>query len=165
MKVEDSGLIRGFQASMSDADKLCISHLLFADDTMVMCDADPEQLMYLRLVMTRFEATTGLRVNMAKSEIVPVGEVENIRVLADILSCRIGSLPMSYLGMPLGSASKSISIWNPIIEKMERRLAGWKRLYLSKDGRLTLLKNTLSSLPTFYLSLFTIPCSVAKRIE
>ena len=165
MKVEDNGLIRGFLASRSDVDELCISHLLFADDTMVMCDADPEQLMYLKLVMTCFKATTGLRVNMAKSEIVPVGEVVNIWVLVDILCCRIGSLPMSYLGMPLGSAFKSTSIWNPIIEKMECRLAGWKRLYLSKGDCLTLLKSTFSSLPTFYLSLFTIPCSVAKRIE
>jgi hypothetical protein len=92
-------------------------------------------------------------------------DIENLRVLADILCCRIGCLPMSYLGMPLGSTFKSTSIWNPMIEKMERRLAGWKRLYLSKGGRLTLLKSTLSSLPTFYLSFFTIPCNVAKRIE
>jgi hypothetical protein len=163
--VEDSGLIRGFQASRSGVAGLSISHLLFVDDTMIMCDADPVQLMYLRLAMTCFEASTGLNVNLAKSEIVPVGDVENLRVLADILCCCIGSLSMSYLGMPLGSTFKSTLIWNPIIEKMERRLAGWKRLYLSKGGRLTLLKSTLSSLPTFYLSLFTIPCSVAKRIE
>jgi hypothetical protein len=164
-KVEDSGLIRGFQASRSGVPGLSISHILFADDTMIMCDADPVQLMYLRLAMTCFEASTGLRVNLGKSEIVPVGDVVNLRVLADILCCRIGSLPMNYLGMPLGSTFKSTLIWNPIIEKMERRLAGWKRLYLSTGGRLTLLKSTLSSLPTFYLSLFTIPCSIAKRIE
>uniref|UniRef100_A0A2N9I206 Reverse transcriptase zinc-binding domain-containing protein n=1 Tax=Fagus sylvatica TaxID=28930 RepID=A0A2N9I206_FAGSY len=48
---------------------------------------------------------------------------------------------------------------------MERKLAGWKKLYLSKGGRLTLLKSTLSSLPTYFLSLFTIPVSVANRIE
>jgi hypothetical protein len=40
-----------------------------------------------------------------------------------------------------------------------------KRLYLSKGGRLTLIKSTLSNLPTYYLSLFPIPASVAKRIE
>ena len=164
-KVEASGLIRGFQATRRGGEGLYISHLLFADDTMVMCDADAVQLMYLRLSMTCFEATIGLKVNLAKSEIVPVGDVENLQVLADILCCRISSLPMSYLGMPLGSSFKSTLIWNPIIKKIERRLAGWKRLYLSKGGRLTLLKSTLSSLPTFYLSLFTIPCSVAKRIE
>jgi hypothetical protein len=102
---------------------------------------------------------------MRKSELIPVGDVPNISVLGDIMYCRIGSLPMTYLGMPLGSSFKSKDIWNSILEKMERRLAGWKSLYLSKGGRLTLLKSTLSSLPTYYLSLFTIHVSVANRIE
>ena len=57
------------------------------------------------------------------------------------------------------------SIWNPILEKMERRLEGWKHLYLSKGGRVTLIKSTLSNLPTYFLSLFPIPASVANRIE
>uniref|UniRef100_A0A2N9EU99 ubiquitinyl hydrolase 1 n=1 Tax=Fagus sylvatica TaxID=28930 RepID=A0A2N9EU99_FAGSY len=117
------------------------------------------------LVLTFFEAVTGLRVNLRKSEMVPVGDVPNLRALADIMGCRIGSLPMSYLGMPLGANFKSKTVWNSILEKMECKLAGWKSLYLSKGGRLMLLKSTLSSLPTYYLSLFTIPVSVANRIE
>ena len=72
---------------------------------------------------------------------------------------------MSYLGMPLRVHYKDSSIWNPIIERMEKRLVGWKQLYLSKWGRLTLLKSTLSSLLTYYLSLFTIPQHVADRLE
>ena len=48
---------------------------------------------------------------------------------------------------------------------MEKKLSGWKWLYLSKGGRLTLLKSTLSSLPTYYLSLFTIPQHIADRLE
>ena len=67
--------------------------------------------------------------------------------------------------MPLGAHYKDSSIWNLIIEKMEKRLFGWKRLYLSKGGRLTFLKSTLSSLPTYFLSSFTIPQAVAARIE
>ena len=96
---------------------------------------------------------------------VPIGEVVNLPVLADILCCNIGSLPMSYLGMPLGLSYKSTAIWNPIIEKMEQRLAGWQRIYLSKGGKLTLFKSTLSSLPTYFLSLFTIPISVAQQLK
>ena len=46
-----------------------------------------------------------------------------------------------------------------------KNLAGWKRLYLSKGGRLTLIKSTLSNLPTYLLSLFPIPADIAYRIE
>jgi hypothetical protein len=72
---------------------------------------------------------------------------------------------MKYLGLPLGAKFKESTIWNPIIEKMERHLAGWKRLYLSKGGKVTLIKSTLSNLPTYFLSLFLIPSEVAKRLE
>jgi hypothetical protein len=48
---------------------------------------------------------------------------------------------------------------------MARRLAPWKRMYLSNGGRVALIKSTLSNLPTYLLSLFPIPTDVAKRIE
>ena len=85
--------------------------------------------------------------------------------MATILRCRVGSLPMKYLGMPLGTPYKIASVWNPILERMEKKLSGWKRLYLSKGGRHTLLKSTLSSLPTYYLSLFVISVVVVDRLE
>ena len=81
---------------------------------------------------------------------IPIGEVNNVHALAKILGCRVGALPMTYLGMPLGESHKSPSIWNPILEKIERKFARWKKLYLSKGGRLTFLKSTLSSLPTYF---------------
>jgi len=142
-----------------------ISHLLFANDTILLCDASREQLLSIRLDLSCFQAFTRLKVNVGKSEIVPVGEVGNIGVLANILHYRVGSLPMKYLGMPLGTPYKIASIWNPILEKMEKKLSDWKHLYLSKRGRLTLLKSNLSSLPTYYLSLFTIPVAMADRLE
>ena len=91
--------------------------------------------------------------------------MHNIDLLLTALGCKQGTLPMKYLGLPLGAKFKDKTIWNPILEKMERRLAGWKRLYLSKGGRVTLIKSTLSNLPTDFLSLFPIPTAVANRIE
>ena len=40
-----------------------------------------------------------------------------------------------------------------------------ERLYLSKGGQITLLKSTLSSVPTFYLYLFPVLVSVATHVE
>ena len=72
---------------------------------------------------------------------------------------------MKYLGLPLGANVRARSIWNPIIEKVERRLASWKRLYLSKGGKVTHIKSTLSNLPTYFLSLFPIPVEDGNHIE
>jgi hypothetical protein len=72
----------------------------------------------------------GLKINLSKSEILPIDDVGDVEVLASILGCRVASLPMTYSGLPLGSAYKASTIWNGIIEKMEHRLTGWKRLYL-----------------------------------
>ena len=75
-------------------------------------------------MLSCFQAFTSLKVNVGKSEIVPVGEVNNLDALANILQCRVGSLLMKYLGMPLGISFKTTSIWNPILEKMEKKLSG-----------------------------------------
>ena len=88
--------------------------------------ASKEQLLYIRMVLIFFEAITSLKVNVGKSEIVPVGEVGNLDALAHILCCKVGCLPMSYLGMPLGAHFKDASIWNPILEIVEKKLFGWK---------------------------------------
>jgi hypothetical protein len=102
-----------------------ISHLLFADDTIVFCDAVPKQVMHIRKVLSCFEAVTGLKVNLNKSEMVPVGVVDSMSSLANLLCCCIGALPMLYLGIPLGAPYKGLSVWNSVLEKIERRLASW----------------------------------------
>jgi len=112
-----------------------------------------------------FEAISGLKINLAQSVLVHEGNVDNVVELADILSCKTSSPPLKYLGMPIGAFYKAKSIWDGIVEKMERRLASSKMMYLSKGSKVTLIKSSLSNLPTYYLSLFPIPVCVANRIE
>ncbi|XP_059671156.1 uncharacterized protein LOC132316700 [Cornus florida] len=111
-----------------------------------------------------FQVVSGLKVNVSKSVLVPVGDVPQIEVFAQILGCRTGSFPISYLGLPLGAPSRCVGSWDPIVDRFERRLAGWKKQYLSKGGRVTLIKSTLSSLPTYFISFFQIPSLVAERL-
>ncbi|CAB4278922.1 unnamed protein product [Prunus armeniaca] len=77
----------------------------------------------------------------------------------------MGSWLLIYLGLPLGGNPRSLPFWVTVIERVERRLEGWSKALLSQGGRLTLIQAVLSSLPTYYLSLFRIPASVAKRLE
>ena len=46
----------------------------------------------------------GLKVNVRKSEMVSIKEASNVHALVEILSYRVGTLPISYLGMPLGAS-------------------------------------------------------------
>ena len=62
---------------------------------------------------------SGLHINLAKFELVLVGEVLNMGELVALLGCRQSSLPMTYLGLPLGAKFKDRAIWNPILEKIE----------------------------------------------
>ena len=77
-----------------------VSHLLFADDTLVFCEASEDQMVYLSWLLMWFEAISGLRINLDKSEILPVGRVENLEALALEVGCKVGRLPSSYLGIP-----------------------------------------------------------------
>jgi len=154
------GLLEGFKVGNA-----AFSHLLFADDTLIFCSAHSSQLRHLQGLFLLFEAASGLKFNLAKSNLIPVGNVDQVSMLADILGCGIASLPAKYLGLPLEASYKSTLIWDGVIEKIEHRLASWKRLYLSKGGRVTLIKSTLANVPTYFLSLFPIPMSVASCIE
>ena len=77
-----------------DLSHVSISHILYADDTILFCDAHPEQLLYIRMVLTCFKAVTGLKVNMTKSEMVLIGEITGLSALVDLLYCHIGSLSL-----------------------------------------------------------------------
>jgi len=63
----------------------------------------------------------------------------------------IRSLPINYLG--LGKISKSL--WVSLIDKVQRRLAGWKGRLLSLGGRITMINAVLSAILTYFLSFFS----------
>ena len=66
-KTEECNLIRGFHVGDVNVVGVRISHLLFADDTILFCDASREQLLSIRLVLSCFQTFTGLKVNIGKS--------------------------------------------------------------------------------------------------
>ncbi|RVW71573.1 putative ribonuclease H protein [Vitis vinifera] len=91
--------------------------------------------------------------------------VEGVHEMAAEIGCRVGQLSAVYLGLPLGASNRASSAWDGMEEKVRRRLALWKRQYLSKGGRITLIKSMLVSIPLYQMSLFRMPKSVARRLE
>jgi hypothetical protein len=74
----------------------------------------------LRALVLCFEVVSGLKVNLTKSELAPV---DNVDRSASILGCGVFPMPLKYLGLPLGASYNAKSIWNEVVEKIERQLA------------------------------------------
>lgn len=113
-----------------------------------------------------FQLAFGLQVNFHKSEILGINTLENwLRKAARSLHSKVGSFPLTYLGLPLGSNISRLTAWDPLIERTGRKLASWKGKLLSTGGRLTLIKSSLSNLPIYFMSLYTIiPQGVIDKI-
>ena len=55
-----------------------------------------------------FEALSGLKINLEKSELILVGEVPNMEELVGILGCRVGTILTVCLGFFLGAPSSLV---------------------------------------------------------
>ncbi|GJZ25898.1 RNA-directed DNA polymerase, eukaryota, reverse transcriptase zinc-binding domain protein [Tanacetum coccineum] len=90
---------------------------------------------------------------------------EEVSIMATSTGCAPGSLPFTYLGLPIGSNMNLISNWQPLIDRFQSRLSSWKANMLSIGGRLTLIKAVLGSLGIYYLSIFKAPELILKALE
>eukprot|EP00268_Persea_americana_P008169 TRINITY_DN13144_c0_g1_i12.p1 TRINITY_DN13144_c0_g1~~TRINITY_DN13144_c0_g1_i12.p1 ORF type:complete len:489 (+),score=85.97 TRINITY_DN13144_c0_g1_i12:613-2079(+) len=159
----NANLFEGFRPANTILE---ISHLQFADDTLLFCNADEDQLRNVKAILFYFEAVSGLRVNFFKSELIGIKVNEDhLNRLANIFGCKAVTLPSTYLGLPLCGGTSTNSLWSPVLERMEKKLSLWKAKYLSLGGRVTLIKAALTNLPIYFMSLFKCPMEVMNRIE
>ena len=82
-----------------------------------------------------------------------------------MFNCSMGEWPIKYLGVPVSGSRLHISDWRPLVEKIDKRLDGWKGGTLSLGGRITLLNACLSSMPLYSMSMYLLPKSVVRKIE
>ncbi|XP_020258606.1 uncharacterized protein LOC109835017 [Asparagus officinalis] len=110
----------------------------FADDTIIFSKATPSDMATLNAILHIFANISGLHVNHQKSNLFYLGKIPHKgKKLAKILSCSVGSLPFSYLGLPLKRGSLSKREWQPLLESFTKKLSLWKNKSLSIGGSFT----------------------------
>jgi len=143
-----------------------ITHLEFADDTLILGEKSWLNVRSMRAVLLLFENISSLKVNFHKSMLTGVNVNDSwLREAALVLNCRRGIVPFVYLGLPIGGNSTKLSFWKPVIDRVVARLSSWNNKFLSFGGRLILLKFVLSSLPIYFLSFFKAPAGIISLIE
>ncbi|KAK3199073.1 hypothetical protein Dsin_022488 [Dipteronia sinensis] len=163
IKAANLGMLQGEDFG---GNRINISHLQFADDTMLFLKPKVESLISVKRILRCFELVSGLKINFHKSNVVRVCKKSSMeRPWVPILRCKASNLPVSYLGLPLGSRPGSKIFWRSILDKMEKKLAPWKCKFSSKSRRLTLIKAVIASIPTYFMSVFKMPSGIAQEIE
>lgn len=100
-----------------------VSHLQYANDTLLFCNTNDDQVKNMVAILTCFEVVSGLNINLSKSALLGIS-VDNtcLHHFADILGCKVNSFPSSYLALPLCLNRVPNSVWNPVVEKIEKKL-------------------------------------------
>jgi hypothetical protein len=106
--------------------------------------ADARQLFCLKAILSSFAVSTGLAVNFSKSLLLPINvSREKMKVLAGTFGCQIGSLPFTYLGLPLGTTKPKIEDFAPLLDRVERKLSACSTL-LSYSGRVEYINSMIT---------------------
>lgn len=82
----------------------------------------------------------GQLINWEKSLLFFINtHVDRQRKITSILRCGVRNLPLSYLGLPLGTKLPD-SFWNGIIDMFSKKLVGWKGTTLNQARECVLVK-------------------------
>ena len=75
-----------------------------------------------------FGQISGLKVNLDKSNLIGINLDQNhLSRLALFLDCKAFDWPILYLGLPLRGNPIACGFWDPVIERISRRLDGWQK--------------------------------------
>ena len=140
--------------------------LQYADDTLFFLEDDVRSAQNLKFILCVFEQMSGLKINFDKSELYCFGEAEDRKMQYEmIFSCVSGQLPMKYLGIPIDKKRIMNKDWNKAEEKMEGKLGCWQGKLLAIGGRVELIKSSLTSIPLYMMSFYSLPVGVRKKFD
>ncbi|XP_019457528.1 PREDICTED: uncharacterized protein LOC109357927 [Lupinus angustifolius] len=125
-------LFKGYEVGK---DKVFISHLQYADDTLLIGAKSADNIMVLKSILKCFELVSGLRINFHKSQFIGINSDEDfVQMAVHKLFCCVGSVPFKFLGIPVGANPRRIAscvVSSPVavileLEKIQRRFL-WGR--------------------------------------
>eukprot|EP00253_Pinus_taeda_P035296 PITA_35296 len=158
------GTIRGLKIT----DVCFLTHLLFVDDVLILLDGSVQDTTSFTHILELFSKATGMEVNRSKSTITSVGTTTNEALVARQAfpyTTQPLDRGLKYLEYWLKPTHQKIADWVWLVSKIEKRLSCWSHKYLSRAGRLTLIKSVLEATPVFWMALAWIPRNILAKLQ
>jgi ribonuclease HI len=142
------------------------SHCFYADDLMIYCKGNLAGLHALKDLFSTYALESGQVINNSKSTIYP-GSISprRLELIVQLMHFNIGTLPFSYLGVPIFKGKPKACHFQPIADRIKLKLASWKASLLSIAGRVQLVRSVIQSMLTYSISIYSWPVSLIKNIE
>ncbi|KAI5349016.1 hypothetical protein L3X38_001903 [Prunus dulcis] len=144
-----------------------LSHLLFADDTLIFLKATTQNCHNIYCLLQAFCAASGQQVSLTKSNVVFSSNTPSY-VRASM--CAILGMPDvtdagKYLGLPTswGRAKKEALVY--VKDRILRKVHGWNQHCLSQAGREILIKSMALAVPAYPMNIFKFPTTLCKEID
>lgn len=115
-----------------------LNHLLFTDDVILFAKAKPNSIRNIELVLTKFSKASGLKINVGRSKVFFSKSVPKVIMRSSIF--KEGTLLVKYLGIPLHHKKLHIAHFQPMIDKVRKKLNYFVISTLSQAGRVEMLK-------------------------
>jgi len=142
------------------------SHSLYADDIMIFCKGKLYSIKAFMDLFNSYALASGQVINPSKSTVY-YGSISNTRLeqITNLIGFNKGSLPFSYLGVPIFKGKPKKSHLQPIADKIKSKLGAWKASLLSIAGRVILVKFVIQGMMMHTISLYSWPNSLLKEVE
>ena len=96
---KDAGQVGGLVRHLVEGG---VSILQYADDTIIFMEHDLAKARNMKLVLSLFKQLIELKINFNKSELFCFGRAkEEQEAYKQLFGCELGTLPFSYLGIPI----------------------------------------------------------------
>ena len=151
--------------------KLCrsahaISHLLYADDSLIFTEASTEGIKVVQKVLKEYSDLSGQIINTQKSSFIfspNVPHADKLR-LSRILDIPFAGRLGKYLGTWVDPGRNKSLVYHQVLSAIDSRTASWKSKLLSQGSRLTLLKSVLAAVNIKCLNFFWGMDDTSKRM-
>ena len=135
-----------------------ISHLFFANDSLIFCKANIEECSTLEEILDIYEGSTGQQLNREKTSLFfsqntpqEIQEAIKNRFGADIIRQH-----EAYFGLPSLVGRSKCNTFRALKEKLNNKLSGWKEKLLSHAIKEILIKAVAQAIPTYIMSVFQL---------
>ncbi|KAJ6847196.1 uncharacterized protein M6B38_285315 [Iris pallida] len=142
-----------------------VSHLIYADDLLVLMRPSMREMRELVVVMEKFGQLSGLRLNRDKSKVYFNSSCTLKEERALELGVEKGDLPVKYLGVPLSVNYAKDRDCQSLVDFAQRRVEGWQAAGLSFGGRIELVRSVISAIALFWLQSIMVHLATIRKIE